>query len=263
MAEYVRDAVLAEARRALDVTRPEDSAALFAELEKWVPPGGALPHGPATRPIAEVLDGASSALDEAFPEEKGSELARALLALATPWRVLAETTTWCAGRALPLRHERFEPRPPPPERPGVDWFLWGNDEQRAGHMRRVIFRRREELVRDLPTPLLQPAVPPGRFLVYWPDEQASDGSSQIASDGFFDVFDAPPWDTWIFYEPVHHFLVSWVPLPLVQHAAIGMARNAVDCHAWLDDLARPDHPRHPLRLAFAPWLRALASRAFP
>jgi hypothetical protein len=40
-----------------------------------------------------------------------------------------------------------------------------------------------------------------------------------------------------------------------------MARNPVDCHAWLDALATPEHPRHSLRIAFPPWLRRLAGRA--
>ena len=265
MAEHVRDALLAEIRRALDVVIPEESAAMFAEIERWIPPDGALPHGPVTRRAVELLALTNRALRTAFPEEKGAELAGAMNAMAEPWAVLAETTAWCAGRPVRLlRDARFEPQPEQPGAPGVDWFLWGNDPRRAVQMANVIRQRHSALFNFPATPpLVQPDVPPGRFLVYWPDEQASDGSSQAASEGFFDIFDAPPWDTWLHYEPVHHFLVSWVPLPLVPQAAIGVERNAVDCHAWLDDIAHPDHPRHPLRLAFAPWLRTLAARPFP
>ena len=261
MAEHVRDEVLVETRRALDVTHPEEAAAIFAELEKWVPADGALPHGPATRPVASVLDAATGALRIAFPGEKGDELAVAVLALATPWRVLAETIAYCADAGLGLRTERFAPYPPLPERPGIDWFLWGDDGRRADHVLNVVEERRADLNRALPVPLLEPAIPPGRFLVYWPDEQ---GTEEVHSNqGFFDYFNAPPWDTWLHYEPVHHFLVSWVPLRLVKTAVDGIARTHIECHAWLDELADPEHPRHPLRFAFPRWLRALAARPFP
>ena len=55
MAEYVRDALLAEIRRALAVVIPEQSAVMFAEIERWIPPDGALPHGPVTRRAVELL----------------------------------------------------------------------------------------------------------------------------------------------------------------------------------------------------------------
>src|SRR5271163_2440722 len=37
----------------------------------------------------------------------------------------------------------------------------------------------------------------GRFLLYVPEENCSDGASEHASTGFFDEDDAPPWDTWV------------------------------------------------------------------
>jgi hypothetical protein len=258
--EIARDALLVETRRAIESMRPDLAPRLVEELEHWIPPDGSLPFGRATLPIGFVLGEAIGAALHAYPE-RGSYAADQILARITPWMAIAETVTWCAGRTIAeLRTGTFAPPNAVATRPGVDWFLWGNDASRSEQLARIEQTRRSALPADH---VLQPSIPPGRFLVYWPDEQSSDGSSQLASDGFFDIFDAPPWDTWIHYEPVHHFLVSWVPLSLVQHAAIGMTRNTVACHAWLDDLARPEHARHSLRIAFAPWLRALAARAFP
>lgn len=255
-----RDALLVEARRALEMMHPERAEEMFAELERWIPAEGALPSGAASMAPDALVQQVAGAVLHSFPD-RGGPIASALLDRLAPWRLLAETTAWCAGRAVgELRTTHLEPQPPLPQRPGVDWFLWGNDATRVSQMSEVARRRREHLPADRP---LHPAIPPGRFLLYWPDEQMSDGMSQVSSDGFFDIFDAPPWDTWLHYEPVHHFLVSWVPLAFVQHAAIGISRNEIDCHAWLDEVAQPDHARHPLRIAFSPWLRALADRPFP
>lgn len=260
MPEITRDSLLVDVRRALEQMRPEHAARLLAELEHWIPPDGALPFGTATLPATHVMGEAVGALLHAFPE-RGSLSADVVIERVLEWLGVAETFAWCEGKHThQLRTPGFAPPDAATTRPGADWFLWGNDGRRRELLDHLELARRNALPKGH---VLQPAIPPGRFLVYWPDEQSSDGSSQLASDGFFDIFDAPPWDTWIHYEPAHHFLVSWVPLSLVQHASIGMTRNTVDCHSWLDDLAREDHPRHALRIAFPPWLRALAARAFP
>jgi hypothetical protein len=40
----------------------------------------------------------------------------------------------------------------------------------------------------------------GKSLIYYPAENVSDGASKYASKGFYDPFDAPPWDLWISYD---------------------------------------------------------------
>ena len=39
----------------------------------------------------------------------------------------------------------------------------------------------------------------GRLLLYEPLETVDDGAASASSQGFFDVEDAPPWDTWFVY----------------------------------------------------------------
>jgi hypothetical protein len=70
----------------------------------------------------------------------------------------------------------------------------------------------------------------GRVLVYGPDENVADGASEYASGGFFNLYDAPPWDTWVAYSDRR--LLSWVPPDLVGFAQKGIDVNAVDCMRW-------------------------------
>ena len=68
------------------------------------------------------------------------------------------------------------------------------------------------------------------------------------SQGFFDVHDLPPWDTWIEYVIEHeraeherwrHFdsyLVSWVPTAFVPLADKGISVNGSDCICWAADM---------------------------
>jgi hypothetical protein len=48
----------------------------------------------------------------------------------------------------------------------------------------------------------------GKILLYIPCENVSDGASKYASNGFFDAYDCPPWDTWLHYSD--RTLMSWV-----------------------------------------------------
>jgi hypothetical protein len=76
----------------------------------------------------------------------------------------------------------------------------------------------------------------GRLLIYEPWENVSDGASQVASLGFFDPNDAPPWDTWIHYGDGR--LVCWVPKLLIKLAQDGIDANCVQCIQWADELAQ-------------------------
>ena len=72
----------------------------------------------------------------------------------------------------------------------------------------------------------------GKLLIYIPSETVSDGWSEYASNGFFDVNDAPPWDTWFHYS--NKELLCWVPSLLVPLVQKGIDGNAVDCIRWTD-----------------------------
>jgi hypothetical protein len=72
----------------------------------------------------------------------------------------------------------------------------------------------------------------GRVLNYYPSENLADGAAEVGSLGFFDVENAPPWDTWIEYSDGR--LACWVPEPLIQLAEAGIDANPEECIQWAD-----------------------------
>jgi hypothetical protein len=84
----------------------------------------------------------------------------------------------------------------------------------------------------------------GRLLVYFPDFELADGAAEAETSGFFDVNDAPPWDTWVSLcsdpELTGHglaavYLVSWVPPALVASVQRGIDVGMTGCIAWLEE----------------------------
>src|SRR5215831_9834479 len=97
---------------------------------------------------------------------------------------LSETAEWCA------RHT---------DRRAIRTSLWtvGIAPQALARDRwaavdDVIDRRRQDL-----GAVRFPRLPPGRALVYFPDANLSDGAAEAESGGFFDVYNAPAWGTWV------------------------------------------------------------------
>jgi hypothetical protein len=81
----------------------------------------------------------------------------------------------------------------------------------------------------------------GRLLVYFPDEELADGAAEAESEGFFDVNNAPPWDTWLAMvedasrRARNPYLVAYVPAELIQLAQQGIDVNPEECIRWLKD----------------------------
>ena len=91
----------------------------------------------------------------------------------------------------------------------------------------------------------------GRLLAYFPDDNLFDGAAETESQGFFDVDNIPPYDTWVWMvrnvrtfayaeggrgEMNADYLVAWVPPNFVQLASAGIAVNPEACILWLDTL---------------------------
>jgi hypothetical protein len=72
----------------------------------------------------------------------------------------------------------------------------------------------------------------GRLLFYFPNDNLADGAAQYSSNGFFDVDNVPPWDTWVHYS--ERTLVSWVPHQVVVLAQKGIDVNPEMCIRWID-----------------------------
>jgi hypothetical protein len=155
-------------------------------------------------------------------------------------QALSETVAWCLPR--PLQQDQFRSREldpsallrvPPFGESNIGVWL---EKKRESYQSAVnaINANRSALVRDRNVKVAEPAVAEskGRLLLYEPLETVTDGASDSSSRGFFDIEDAPPWDTWFLYSEGSIF--RWVPEALVQDAQAGIDANPVDCIHWFD-----------------------------
>ena len=165
-----------------------------------------------------------------------------------------EAAAWCALRfdparpATSLRTELLRPagfgwpyaEPLARARGGVTWRL---AERSAGECMRVVdvlaARRRAAL--DAASPGWSRAeASRGRLLRYDAANNLCDGAAEVETDGFLDLENAPPWDTWVAYvlnpdAPEMFFrayLLAWVPEAMVAAVARGIAVNPEECIAW-------------------------------
>lgn len=86
----------------------------------------------------------------------------------------------------------------------------------------------------------------GRLLCYFPDANLADGAAELASEGFFDLNNVPPWDTWVgLYQSDLQdasrkvYLISYVPEAFIQHAGRGIEVNPEECIMWLYETDTP------------------------
>jgi hypothetical protein len=91
----------------------------------------------------------------------------------------------------------------------------------------------------------------GRLLAYFPQDNLACGTAEAESEGFFDVNNVPPFDTWVWLAQTvrteeyadgtrgdveMHYLVAWVPPDFIELATRGLAVNPEHCILWLDTL---------------------------
>jgi hypothetical protein len=155
-------------------------------------------------------------------------------------QALSETVAWCLRR--PVQHDRFRsPELDPsallkvPRFSDSDIEVWLERKRESYQSAvRAVSANRSAVVRDRNIQVADPAVAKskGRLLLYEALETVTDGASESSSRGFFDIEDAPPWDTWFLYSVGSIF--SWVPEALVQAAQAGIDANPVDCIHWCD-----------------------------
>jgi hypothetical protein len=79
----------------------------------------------------------------------------------------------------------------------------------------------------------------GRLLIYFPDLDLCCGAAEAESQGFFDVWNCPPRDTWVACiqetSGPDPYLLAWVPPALIPLADRGIQVNPEQCILWLDD----------------------------
>lgn len=149
---------------------------------------------------------------------------------------LAEAILWCGsprpykGPTDPAGHLRT-PRLAP-----YAFEVWGGGIQgQVAVVRSVADARRRALGRPATAPAADLAG--GRLLAFAPDDNLTDLAAEVATGGYFDSYNVPPWDTWVGYacEPGRQYLVSWVPPVSVSTAEAGVLVNPERCLWWVDE----------------------------
>lgn len=116
----------------------------------------------------------------------------------------------------------------PALRPSKSLSQLRNNQDRHELVSSIILRR-SELVRAEETAHDHNL---GRFILYVPEENLADGAAKYSSNGFFDIDNVPPWDTWVAFS--HNTLLSWVPPELVGLAQSGIDVNPENCIRWMN-----------------------------
>jgi len=78
----------------------------------------------------------------------------------------------------------------------------------------------------------------GRILIADFDETVVDGASEAYSEGFIDVYDLPPIDTWFYLNRNPggwRRIYAWIPAQFEHLAEEAIAVNCVDCLHWLQE----------------------------
>ena len=108
---------------------------------------------------------------------------------------------------------------------------------------------------EITTALVQncPDLRGGRLMVYFPDGDLCDGAAEQETEGFYDVFNVPPWETWVGYfeespgrrRSHDSYLLAYVPMALVRLADEGMFVNPEECILWLSQTSAKIRSRFP------------------
>lgn len=147
---------------------------------------------------------------------------------------LRETIAWCQRKTL------NEPRSSLRTETLIDglapWAYHGpRDGSYGAFIESVVERRRQALGEFyLPRDLRG-----GRLLTLLPDWQLSEGACEIATNGYMDVDDTPPWDTWVGYldfggDGGTRYLLSWVPPVFLHLIPDAFYVSSTDVFSWLE-----------------------------
>jgi len=153
---------------------------------------------------------------------------------------ISEVVTWCSyceKSGYPIRSPELDPI----AILGIPDFSHSSEsievwiERKRDCYRRAIpwiNQTRSELLKatGIATPGALNALSQSRLLLYTPLETVADGAAESSSTGFYDIEDAPPWDTWFLYES--NAIFCCVPEFSISAAQAGIDANPVDCIHW-------------------------------
>lgn len=87
----------------------------------------------------------------------------------------------------------------------------------------------------------------GRLVAFLPEQTIGDGGSTLESRCYFDWFDTPPWDAWVWLgERVPDktwgsdcYLLAWVPSSRIEDVDGGIEFCPSDCLHWATNIELP------------------------
>ena len=160
-------------------------------------------------------------------------------------RAMEETIAWCFQTEY-VAHQYRSPELNPLSDLHTETFAHANQieswlaSKREGYRQAILklSEKRRSFLQAQSVSLETVHKSKGKILAYYPLENVADGAAEASSHGFFDCDDAPPWDTWFFYD--EGLILSWVPEFLIVTAQAGIDANPVDCIRWAShwELAR-------------------------
>lgn len=163
------------------------------------------------------------------------------------WR-MAETIQWCTPRINmndienSLRSTELDPKiedPDPYNHTGPGEYIaavmnWQKAVNELGKKRAALLRQQN----SYPTKPVE-KLKTGRLLLAFVDQSTVDGAAPLNSDGFFDDFDIPAWDTWVEFLWAEQGLgyrdiciVCWIPDEYEQWVDAGINNNSDLSIAW-------------------------------
>ncbi len=164
-------------------------------------------------------------------EDRGDSLEELL-------RRLTEVIDWCAPRASLTDPESFSDPKRFLRTPSLAPDPLAGDRKRV--VASVASARRVALKRPTPRPAEHLAE--GRLLAYAPDDSFSCGAAEAETNGYLDINNVPPWDTWVAYlyeSKRRQYVVSWVPPNFINAVARGIFVNPEKCIWWADEKTTP------------------------
>lgn len=155
-------------------------------------------------------------------------------------QAISEAVTWCTYRrnaGYPIRSPELDPF----AILDIPGFSHGSESIGAWiEKKRDCYHRATSWISQTRSRLLKAAsletsqvvdgLSRSKLLIYFPLETVDDGAAEAASSGFYDLQDAPPWDTWILF--ADDAIFCCVPEFAVPYAQDGIDANPVDCIHW-------------------------------
>jgi hypothetical protein len=158
-------------------------------------------------------------------------------------QAISDAVTWCSYK--PFRSPELDPfaiLDIPHDTHGLESIEAWIERKRSCYGRAILWinETRSEFLKAPNIVSLEAvdALSKSKLLIYEPMETVDDGAAEAVSLGFYDVHDAPPWDTWFLY--AGHAVFCCVPEFAISRAQKGIDANPVDCIHWADwsELAR-------------------------